>query len=232
MWPDGQSGFTDWLISVFIALILNIILFGIMPALIRMTPQDRNINDKLKFVHVTMVRPHKLPLNRKKLEQHISENNKNAIKFKNFLKPFKHRSFKIKPDLSFNSKFTLNSEFNIGAPGPESLPVMNFAMSGPALKGRYQVGELDTPLIPIVKIPPIYPAMAMRNNIQGWVKVRFLVTDKGQVKNIHVVKAVPKDIFNNSVIRCISRWKFKPGTIGGVPVNTMAETIIRFKLEQ
>ncbi len=230
---NRYGGFTDWTIAVLVSILLNIILFGLMPALIRISPQNQEMHNTLKPVPIIMIKHRQMPLQSKEIKQKNSLN-KYKVKFKNFIKVFKQKTVVLKPELSFdmNTKFILNPVSSSGTTGPGSLPVMNFNMTGPVLKGNYQIGELDNPLIPIVKIPPIYPAMAMRNNIEGWVKVRFLVTDKGQVKNIHIVKAVPGKIFNNSVIRCVSRWKFKPGTVGGIPVNTMAETSIKFKLEQ
>jgi protein TonB len=32
-------------------------------------------------------------------------------------------------------------------------------------------------------------------------------------------------------MRCVSGWRFKPGTVEGMPVKAWAETTIRFKLE-
>ncbi len=224
------DGCADWIMAVLIAAFLNIILFGLMPALVRMSPQNQDLHDKLNSVQIIMARHLQIPHKTKK----TSSVNHNKIIFKNSMKVFKQKNpeFRFKPAFNEKPKFILEHALSSTASGHISLPMMNFTMTGPALKGQYQIGELDSPLIPIVRIPPLYPAIAMRNNIEGFVKVRFLVTNKGHVKNIHILKAVPEKIFNNSVIRCVSRWEFKPGTVGGIPVNTMAETTIKFKLEQ
>ena len=105
-------------------------------------------------------------------------------------------------------------------------------MNGPVLETHYTMGELDSPLTPLVKIPPIYPIRASRRGIEGAVTVRFLVTKDGTVEQISIIDAQPKKIFDQSVISCISHWKFKPGTVEGIPVATLAQTTIRFKLEQ
>lgn len=228
-----HRGVTDWTIAVFISIVLNIVLFGLMPALIRMGPQKQNIKTTLKPLQVFRVFPRQMSHKRKKMKKPDSANNE-KIKFKRFVKVYKRKNPVLKPEISFdtNSKSFLNPALNTDTSGPGEMPVMNFTMTGPVLKDKYQTEELDTPVIPIVKIPPTYPAVAMRNNIEGWVKVRFIVTDRGSVKNIHIVKAMPGKIFNISVINCVSRWIFKPGKVGGRPVNTMVETSIRFKLEQ
>ena len=107
-----------------------------------------------------------------------------------------------------------------------------FAMAGPVFNGSYTIGELDSPLTPLVKIPPIYPMQATRRGIEGHVTVEFLVTKKGLVSQIQILNSSPKHIFDKSVTRCVAQWKFKPGTIEGIPVATLAQTTIRFKLEK
>ncbi|MBU2455203.1 MAG: energy transducer TonB, partial [Proteobacteria bacterium] len=107
-----------------------------------------------------------------------------------------------------------------------------FSMDLPVLKNQYAMGELDSPLIPLVKIPPIYPVRASRRGIEGFVTVEFIVTQKGLVQEIKIIEAEPETIFNKSVIQCVSKWKFLPGTVQGMPVATQAITTIRFELEQ
>ena len=68
--------------------------------------------------------------------------------------------------------------------------------------------------------------------IQGWVKVRFIVTEQGTVNDISVIEAKPKNIFEHSVIRSLSSWRFTPGTVQGIPVKTLVKTTIRFELDK
>ena len=82
-----------------------------------------------------------------------------------------------------------------------------------------------------MQIPPIYPHTAKRRNIEGWVKVKFVVDDQGTVGQAQVVAAEPEGVFEQSVLRCVKGWRFKPGTIGGVAVRTLVEQTISFKLE-
>ena len=107
----------------------------------------------------------------------------------------------------------------------------HFSMDAPILKAHYAMGELDSPLTPLVKIPPIYPMLATRRGIEGYVTVEFLVTKKGLVQQIRILDSRPEHVFDKSVTNCVSQWKFKPGTIEGIPVATLAQTTIRFKLE-
>ena len=95
----------------------------------------------------------------------------------------------------------------------------------------FAAGDLDQPLITLTRLPPVYPFEARQRNIQGWVNVRFVVTTRGTVERVTIVAAQPPGIFERSVIRCISGWRFRPGTIEGQPVNTWAETTVKFELK-
>lgn len=66
---------------------------------------------------------------------------------------------------------------------------------------------------------------------QGWIKVKFLIDEHGKVGRIAVLNAEPRGVFEESVLRCISNWRFKPGTVNGVAVKAMVEQTITFKLE-
>ena len=59
----------------------------------------------------------------------------------------------------------------------------------------------------------------------------FTVNEQGLVEDIRILEAEPDRIFNDSVIQCLSAWRFKPGRIGGDPVRTRVSTRIRFELK-
>ncbi len=95
----------------------------------------------------------------------------------------------------------------------------------------FSINDLDSPLVMLVRIPPMYPMSAKRRGVEGWVRVRFVVNEDGSVGTVTVADSEPKNIFNDAVIRSVSGWRFKTGTIGGLPVKTWAETTVRFKLD-
>ena len=95
----------------------------------------------------------------------------------------------------------------------------------------FNVSDLDRPLITLSRIPPVYPMQAKRMGVEGWVKVRFVVTDRGTVERVTMVDACPPEVFDRSVTQCVSGWRFKPGTVEGMPVNTWAETTVTFHLK-
>lgn len=128
---------------------------------------------------------------------------------------------------------------------PEPLPRLNFAvnpklMTGisvdpPApvaapIRGSYEQGEVDQLPLAIFKLKPPYPFHARRLNISGSVRVKFLVDNRGRVSNITILKSSPQGMFDNSVLKTLPSWKFTPGEIKGNKVATWVVTTIEFNL--
>jgi protein TonB len=117
----------------------------------------------------------------------------------------------------------------VAPPPPDVSP--GFGAPGPGTgKIGFEIGELDTPPIPVHRARPVYPFKARRKGITGKVTVRFLVTSTGMVDNISIVHSEPEKIFDQSVLDCIAKWRFKPGMFEGNPVPTWVVLPISFKL--
>lgn len=80
------------------------------------------------------------------------------------------------------------------------------------------VGINDSEMLPIVTVPPQYPNRALSRGIEGWCLVMFTVTETGTVIDPVVVDADPPDVFNNSSVRAVARFKYNPRVEDGVPV--------------
>ncbi len=78
---------------------------------------------------------------------------------------------------------------------------------------------------------PCIRCMRPGRGIEGEVQVQFLVTAQGTVQDIEILAAEPEKVFEKSVIDCVSRWRFQPGRVQGIPVAALAQTTIRFQLE-
>jgi protein TonB len=102
---------------------------------------------------------------------------------------------------------------------------------GGAGSGVYTTGQLDGPLTASLKRLPVYPHAAKCQHIEGWIKVKFVVDERGHVGQIAVLEAEPQGVFEQSVLRCIAGWRFKPGTIGGMAVKALVQQTIFFKLD-
>ncbi len=111
-----------------------------------------------------------------------------------------------------------------------SLFAMSQAPDGPP-KMDFLPGELDFPLTAIHTVPPIYPFRARRLGIEGWVRVEFVVDEKGAVQNPKVLEANPEGIFEDAVLQSVTQWRFSPPTREGRPVRTTWERKIEFALQ-
>ncbi|MDQ2892992.1 MAG: energy transducer TonB [Pseudomonadota bacterium] len=99
---------------------------------------------------------------------------------------------------------------------PTPLP----ALIDPAFDPRY-AGEVQ----------PIYPAAERRAGHEGRVTVRVLVGVDGRVKRIERVGATSDAFWQVTRDRALARWRFKPGTRGGIPVEAWRTLSLTFVLE-
>ena len=80
--------------------------------------------------------------------------------------------------------------------------------------------------------PPDYPSMARRLDESGTVGLRFLVGTDGQVLSGSVVESSGYKMLDEAALRALSLCRFKPGTVGGQPVQSWANLKYVWKLEE
>ena len=95
------------------------------------------------------------------------------------------------------------------------------------LMGRYTE---DGDIVPILRVEPIYPTVAMTRKIGGWVDVEYIVMPDGSVAQARVVASQPKGMFEKSALRAINKWKFKPRVVNGQPVPREVSQRINFNV--
>lgn len=89
----------------------------------------------------------------------------------------------------------------------------------------------DVELLSFISSNTRYPEEAKKAGIQGRVIVRFVVTSEGNVTDIEVLKGVDSLLDSEAVrvVRLLSGWK--PGLIGGKPVNVFYMLPVTFTLK-
>lgn len=87
-------------------------------------------------------------------------------------------------------------------------------------------------LTPLVRIPPEYPPGAGRKKIEGYVILRFLVTESGAVAEPEVLRSEPAGVFDRAAKRAVLKWKYQPQIRNGEPVTVMSMTRLTFRLVQ
>ncbi len=82
------------------------------------------------------------------------------------------------------------------------------------------------------RTPPSYPPNAMFSGREGWVRVSFVISEKGEVIEPMIEDSSSKD-FDASTLNAIKSWRYKPATVGGKPVEqSMVEMTIRYKIQE
>lgn len=214
----------SWVGSVLAAVGINLVFFLFMPHLMNKVPSELKIEKIIPTVHITRCdepEPDNEPKERPEPEKPKPE--PRPMKKDIARKPVKQK---------LSLPFVLNPRLPSG-PNTLDLPPMETTpqIQDPTLPDVFSQGDLDGPLSVRVRTPPVYPYHAKRRGIEGWIKVAFVVNNQGNVEEVTIVDAKPEGIFEKSVRRCVRRWKFRPGTVGGEPVRTKAQTTIRFRLE-
>lgn len=225
-----------WCVSIVFSVVLNLGLFGFMPDLVRQSTGQRERVESLRPVNVIRLKTPKDPPPQKEKPQppKRAKIQRPAAVIKPALRPQPPRpqamKFDFKPELPSVStdlpRLPIASVAFEAAPLPEAIPIAT--LPG---KADYGVGEIDGPLVAVSQVPPVYPLRARRKGIEGWVRVKFLVTEHGAVEQISIESAKPTNLFEKTVLNAVSSWKFKPGTVDGKPVRTWVSTMLEFKLQ-
>ena len=100
-------------------------------------------------------------------------------------------------------------------------------MSEPAMVAR------DGDATPVVRIEPKYPVTAAREGKEGWVKLRFTIAADGTTKDIEVLDAKPRRLFEAEARRALARWQYQPRMVDGRAVEQPGEQVqLDFVLER
>lgn len=101
-------------------------------------------------------------------------------------------------------------EPNSAAPAPREMPVR----AAPAHAAAPAAPVANTGPKPIKRQNPGYPERARALGIEGTVKILFDVDDSGQVQNLRIVSATPKNMFEREIRQVARGWRYESGKPG------------------
>jgi len=208
-----------WGIALVATLAINLALFWLLPHL---TGQSVESSADLPTSAVQVVRVAPPPPPKKQLAEQQPQQQPQAHKR---LKPT--QTPQPTPPLL---KMNLQLSPQLPSLGDIAMPDVALAEVAP-VPDIFDSEALDRPLTPLAQSPFIYPLRAKRLGIEGWVKVKLLISRDGTVEQVHILDAEPADMFEGTVDRGIRRWRFTPGTVQGEAVRSWVVTTIRFELE-
>ncbi|HEX8408537.1 MAG TPA: TonB family protein [Thermoanaerobaculia bacterium] len=80
------------------------------------------------------------------------------------------------------------------------------------------------------RVMPRYPSTARRRGIGGAVVVRGIVRRDGTIDNVEIIKDLP-DGLGEEARRAVSRWRFRPATYRGEPIDVYYTVTVNFRLQ-
>lgn len=87
----------------------------------------------------------------------------------------------------------------------------------------------DTPPRPLAMPRPRFPAEALRDGVRGRVVLRALITARGTVEVLRILRSVPG--LDREAVRVVeSEWRFRPAQLRGRPVPALSDLSVRFSL--
>ena len=89
-------------------------------------------------------------------------------------------------------------------------------------------GDVKAP-VTISRVEPTYPEVARKARVQGLVIVECVIDKNGTVRDVKVLKPLPFGL-DQAAADAVKRWRFKPGTLNGQPVDVIFNLTVTFKL--
>jgi TonB family protein len=89
--------------------------------------------------------------------------------------------------------------------------------------------ELDEPITIVKNEFAKYPQSAIKDSIEGQLYIDSIVDTAGNVKDVAIHTGVRDDL-NNSALEAVRKYKFKPETVNGKPVEFSVTNCVRFRL--
>jgi len=110
-------------------------------------------------------------------------------------------------------------------PPPPPPPAPEPKDEGPLRVG----GDVKAP-VAINRAKPDYTDVARKAHISGVVVVEAVVNKQGEVEQVKVLKGLPMGL-SEQAVEAVKKWRFKPGTLNGEPVDVIFSLTVNFTLE-
>ena len=101
------------------------------------------------------------------------------------------------------------------------------ALASEDLSRVFDLAELDRVPVAVYQQTPRYPYSLQSQHVAGSVRLQFIVTSTGAIRDIRVVSSTDRE-FERPSIEALERWRFEPGIKNGTKVNTRMEQPFTF----
>ena len=123
--------------------------------------------------------------------------------------------------------YELGDELLPGVPGP---PMPEGALDEPPASETGPGGTPYAKLKPLDVVSPNYPPRCRRLGIEGTVRVRVLVGERGRPLEVLVGKSSGDASLDEAALDAVRKWRFEPARRDGAPIRAWAIVPIEFRL--
>lgn len=96
--------------------------------------------------------------------------------------------------------------------------------------GIYEYGSGITHPQLIIQTTPSYTDEAIRAKVQGIVVLQAVIRKNGRVDSFKVLRSLGYGLEERAIQEIATKWKFRPGTLNGQPVDVLATIEVQFNL--
>lgn len=119
------------------------------------------------------------------------------------------------------------SGLTAGDGGGFVMEIPKFAMRGG--DDPFDAAAMDSPPMPVTKVPPVYPNALLNRNIGGRVLVAVTVDENGDVVATNIRQSSGHPDLDKAAVNAVNKWKFKPGVRNGR--RTRSNCVVPFNFE-
>jgi TonB family protein len=92
------------------------------------------------------------------------------------------------------------------------------------------VGNGLKPPEPLLQPLPDYTEQAKRVRTEGIVILQGIIRKDGRVDSLRVLRGLGYDLDESAIRTITDKWRFKPATLDGIPVDVLANIEVSFRL--
>jgi len=96
--------------------------------------------------------------------------------------------------------------------------------------GVYGIGGGVKPPVAIYQPLPLYTEDARRARVEGIVLLQAIIRKDGSVDSFRVIRGLGYGLDESAINTIATKWRFKPGTLSGQPVDVQANIEVTFRL--
>ncbi|HEX7153053.1 MAG TPA: energy transducer TonB [Thermoanaerobaculia bacterium] len=89
-------------------------------------------------------------------------------------------------------------------------------------------GEMKPP-VPVRRPKPEFPRAALQGSGNTVVQAETVITTEGCIHDMKLLRGAPLGDLNRAAVLALAKWKFRPATLNGVPVDAVFILSVNFR---